>query len=255
VTAATGATGNLEIHGPLVADIGALATTADTVYNDTNTAVSGNIDLTAALFVDFTFAFSTGSASNSATQREGAVMPSGSTSGASSGAFVQINKTLLGAPAASITISGIPGTYNNLYLTFNGASDQATGSELVNIQFNADTGANYNIETLAFNGTSAASSSAAAGATALQPTTISGTTSPAGTPGPLRMEIFTYAGTTFWKDMVYQAGQNAAGTSGAMQAYNGWGEWKSTAAITSIKIFPSAGNFITGSVAILYGEN
>lgn len=75
-TATTGATGNLEIHGPLALDLGALTTTADSIFVDTNTAVSSNIDLTAALFVDFTIAFSTNAVTaNIFTQRSGGVMP------------------------------------------------------------------------------------------------------------------------------------------------------------------------------------
>lgn len=73
---ATGATGTLEVHGPLSIDLGALTTTADSIFNDVNTAVSGTIDLTAALFVDFTVTFSTNAAgANSMTQRSGGVMP------------------------------------------------------------------------------------------------------------------------------------------------------------------------------------
>lgn len=78
-TAATGATGNFEVHGPLIVDLGTLTTSADSVFVDTNTAVSSNIDLTAALFVDFTVATSTGSASNAITQRVGSVMPDSAT--------------------------------------------------------------------------------------------------------------------------------------------------------------------------------
>lgn len=72
---ATGATGTLEVHGPLSIDLGALSTSADSIFNDVNTAASGTIDLTAALFVDFTVTTSTGSASNSITQRSGGIMP------------------------------------------------------------------------------------------------------------------------------------------------------------------------------------
>jgi len=80
--ATAGSTGNLEIHSPLNVTLGASQTGALTSYNDTNTAVSGNIDLTAALFVDFTVAFSTNAATaNTCTQREGDVLPSGSTAG------------------------------------------------------------------------------------------------------------------------------------------------------------------------------
>lgn len=80
-TATTGTTGNLEIHGPLAVDLGALTTTADSIFVDTNTAVSSNIDLTAALFVDFTIAFSTNAVTpNTFTQRSGGVMPFAATS-------------------------------------------------------------------------------------------------------------------------------------------------------------------------------
>lgn len=88
-TATAGASGNLEIHGPLSVDLGALTTTADSIFNDVNTAVSGNIDLTAALFVDFTVATSTGSASNSITQRQGGIMPFAATAAPVTSVFNQ----------------------------------------------------------------------------------------------------------------------------------------------------------------------
>lgn len=75
LTVATGASGTLEIHGSVIADIGSLTTSSDTVYNDTNTTVSSTINLTGPLYVDFTFAFSSSSSSNVATQRAGAVIP------------------------------------------------------------------------------------------------------------------------------------------------------------------------------------
>lgn len=74
-TATTGATGNLEAHGLLSVDLGATTTTADSIFNDITTAVSANIDLTAALFVDFTVAESTASTTVTITQRLGAVIP------------------------------------------------------------------------------------------------------------------------------------------------------------------------------------
>lgn len=89
-TATTGATGNLEIHGPVSVDLGALTTTADSIFNDTNTAVSSNIDLTAALFVDFTVAFSTNAATaNTFTQRSSGVMPFAATAAPVTSVFTQ----------------------------------------------------------------------------------------------------------------------------------------------------------------------
>ena len=113
-TATTGATGNLEIHGPVSVDLGALTTTADSIFVDTNTAVSSNIDLTAALFVDFTVTTSTGSASNAITQRAGGVMPFAATA-----APVTSVNTLTGAVALFAT-NAQTATYQALAADFTG---------------------------------------------------------------------------------------------------------------------------------------
>lgn len=112
-TAATGATGNLETHGLLNVDLSTSPTAADAVFGDTNTAVSSNIDLTAALFLDWTVAFSTNAAgANTCTQREGVVSPGGSTSGGGSGGGA--------GPGASAYNSGTQNINNTTAaLTFN----------------------------------------------------------------------------------------------------------------------------------------
>jgi hypothetical protein len=86
-TATAGATGNLWVHGApgLTVDIGALPGSAATPYTDLNTAVSSNIDLTAALFLDFTVATSTGNAGNSFTQDIAEVLPQGAGGGGGGG--------------------------------------------------------------------------------------------------------------------------------------------------------------------------
>lgn len=73
VTSATGTTGNLVLKGDLTLDTGAAVSTPDVVVADSNIAVSANIDLTAALFIDFTVAQSVAGASNSYTQMLGMV--------------------------------------------------------------------------------------------------------------------------------------------------------------------------------------
>lgn len=77
-TSATGGSGTLIAHGPLAVDIGALASVAAVVYNDTNTTVSSTINLAAALFIDFTVATSAGSALNSFTQQLATIEPASS---------------------------------------------------------------------------------------------------------------------------------------------------------------------------------
>jgi hypothetical protein len=114
VTAATGATGNLEVHGRSSVDLGSAISTAATVYNDISTAVSSNIDLTAALFVDFTIKFSTNAATaNIFIQRSGVVSPGGSTSGGGGGSGPSITQG---------TFASLPGTCttNDLYYQTDG---------------------------------------------------------------------------------------------------------------------------------------
>lgn len=68
-TQTAGASAAFEAHGNLTIDISALATAAEGVYADGNTATVGTIDSTAALFLQVTGAFSAASASNSMTHR------------------------------------------------------------------------------------------------------------------------------------------------------------------------------------------
>jgi len=76
-TVTTGASGTIEAHGLSYAVLGttATATLSTTATGDireaNNVAPSSAVDLTAQLFLQFTIAFSTGSASNSCTQRHG----------------------------------------------------------------------------------------------------------------------------------------------------------------------------------------
>lgn len=183
------------------------------------------------------------------------VADSFSGNGGSGGGLTLIAKQTLAAPAASFTFTNIPGTYTNLVLVVTAASDQATQFENTIVQFNSDTGANYNNQLTTGVGTTAPASFSSASNTSITPNTLPGSTSPAGTVGALQMRILNYAGTTVWKEVLYDAGQTRDGLATTMQSYNGWGEWKSTAAITSVKFAPAAGNLIIGSQAVLYGEN
>lgn len=251
VTATTGATGNLEVHGPVTVDLAALTTNADTVFGDTNTAVSGNIDLTAALFVDWTIAFSAASASNTMTQRQGIVSPGGPSGGGGggSGAVTQISKQVLAAPAASITFNAIAGTFNSLYFTYQGRGDTAAATAGINLTFNADGGANYDDADQNTN-----ANSLVAAQTAIACCIITAANNTAGAAGAGTCTIPNYAATTFWKNMECGTGGRLS-TAPVHYTSKNSGQWRNTAAITSITLTASAGNFIAGTTVILYGVN
>jgi len=69
-TQTAGASAAFEAHGNLTIDVAALATAAEAVFADNNTATVGTIDSTAQLFLQHTIAFSAASGSNSATDRQ-----------------------------------------------------------------------------------------------------------------------------------------------------------------------------------------
>lgn len=182
----------------------------------------------------------------------------GSSSG--SGAMTQITKTVLGSPAANFTFSGIPATSNNLLITLDAASAGAVNNESVYIQFNADTGANYNFQQgILENTTFSGFNTAGVAGTANQGcVTIAGTSSPANESSPVQISIMNYAGTTFRKHALCTWGNNGADVSGSNSnnLSNAIVTWRNTAAITSIKLaIVSGNNFATGSTAILYGIN
>jgi hypothetical protein len=66
--------------------------------------------------------------------------------------------------------------------------------------------------------------------------------------------VFDYRGTTFFK--TYTAIGGITHNTGSNQSLFGGkgGLWRSTAAITSVKVLLSAGNFVNGSVVSLYGH-
>lgn len=72
-TQTAGASAAFETHGQFLIDLGALTSTSDTVYADTNAATVSSIDSTAQLFLQITYAYSAGSTSNSVSQRQSVV--------------------------------------------------------------------------------------------------------------------------------------------------------------------------------------
>jgi hypothetical protein len=102
-TVSSGASGTLIAHGPLAIDLGALSTAADSIFNDQNTAASSAINLTGALYVDFTVATSAGNAGNSFTQQIGTFEPA-----SAQGATGSVGAT--GPTGAAGTVTSVTGS-------------------------------------------------------------------------------------------------------------------------------------------------
>lgn len=188
----------------------------------------------------------------SATQRNLDTGASGNVQYLYDGRVYKIAETVLGSPAANITFSSIPGTYRHLLILWQGACSNVSGALTLQCQFNADTTTNYDWIQNTFGGTGiAASADSGTGGALIDCGAVGGTTSTGTTGG--RIEIHNYAATTLQKTLLALSTVKNANTAGNIFWKASGGHWRSTAAITSVKVFPSAGNLITGTTMTLYG--
>ena len=150
-------------------------------------------------------------------------------------------ETVTGSAASSITfnLTGISG-YTDLVIVAVCTSDTG-GSRALYMQYNSDTGANYSQTYLNGDGTTAASGR---GSNANQIAELLSITP--SNPAQVNISIQNYSNTTTFKTSL------ARGTS-TNQTAASVGLWRSTAAITSVKLYPSSGNFNIGSTFSLYG--
>ena len=160
--------------------------------------------------------------------------------------YEPIATTTLGSAAASITLSSIPATYTDLRLVI---VARGTTADNCSIQFNNDTGTNYSETGLQGNG-SAAASWRRTNVAYIRLTNAAGLPTAANTFLMNTYDIFNYAGSTYKTVLgVNSNDQNGSGDSGRLA-----GLWRSTSAITSIKIFTNFGaDFTIGTTATLYG--
>ena len=158
--------------------------------------------------------------------------------------YIPIATQTLGANAASITFSSIPGTYTDLRLVL---TCTTSAGDAVAVQFNGDTGTNYSITILEGSGTSASSSKTTSGIKIILNNIAATSTT---IPSTHSVDVFSYASSTN-KTLLATSSldQNGSGEVGLVV-----GLWRSTAAITSINLLTNGGNnFATGTIATLWG--
>lgn len=142
----------------------------------------------------------------------------------------------LASSAANYTFSSIPSTYTDLMLVINAIHSQW---EVFYMRFNDDTGSNYSWTYTLGNGSSVETyryTNQNALSTGLRQVGVA----------PNIFQIMNYSNTTTYKTVIGRA--NASDNQVRMNA----GVWRSTSAITSIKI-ETGGNFSAGTMFTLYG--
>lgn len=159
--------------------------------------------------------------------------------------------TVLGADG-SITFSSIPGTYRHLRMIVSGRSARATlTSDNIAIRFNADTAANYDSQALEAYGATVVGSELL-GVSSLRVGAFPAAGAAAELSGSIVIDIPGYAGAL--NKSFTSLNQFRLGTaSGDMRLGHRAGQWRNTAAITTIALFGENANLLAGTVATLYG--
>lgn len=152
--------------------------------------------------------------------------------------YTPIATQTIGSPAASVTFSSIPGTYTDLVLV--AAGTLTSGTDNIALQFNGDTATNYSVTYILGDGSSASSSRSSNIANA-------GRCAMGTSPSSAIYSINNYANTTTYKTVIGRGGMASYGVDARVSL------WRSTAAITSILVYPTTYTFNSGTVLTLYG--
>jgi hypothetical protein len=166
--------------------------------------------------------------------------------------YESIATVTVGAGGSStITFSSIPSTYNHLQLRYIAKTDRADTDDVVLMQFNSDTGANYSWHGLAGTGSIAGAN---AGSSQSRIEIKWGSTGNSGASNIFAsavIDILDYKDTNKYKTTRTLQGVDLNGSG---QIYFSSGNWRSTSAITSIVLDQQYGsNFTQYSSFALYG--
>lgn len=163
--------------------------------------------------------------------------------------FYQIATTTLATTTASIEFTGIPSTYTHLQVRGILRGSSASTDLNVEVQFNSDTSTNYSIHGLYGTG-SAAVSYQDLSSTFARTARIPAASSSASMFGAMVTDILDYANTSKYKTMRTITGNDQNGSG---LVFVNSSHWRSTSAITSIKLYPATGSFVQYSSLALYG--
>lgn len=163
--------------------------------------------------------------------------------------YALIEARTLTTSTASVTFSSIPGTYTDLVLVTSLRNVAGTsGDQSLDLEVNGDTATNYSFTQLYGNGTLASSNRVSSTTDYSSAGRVADGGTASGTFSVNITNLLDYSNATTYKTFISR--QNTAGNYVVISA----GLWRSTSAITSIKLTDNSGsNFASGSTFKLYG--
>ena len=154
--------------------------------------------------------------------------------------YEPIATSTLGSPSSSVTFSSIPQTYTDLVLIYTGVVDST--SQYFQVQLNGDTTTNYSYTVISYDGSAVTSFRQSSDGL------LFGTTTSATLQQGEIMHFMNYSNTSTYKTTLSRF------SSTLYQVWTHVGMWRKTEAITSIKLYTTAGaNFKADATFTLYG--
>ena len=168
--------------------------------------------------------------------------------------LIKIGTVTVGVGGQStIQFTGIPQTYQDLFIIANLRTSRSNFIDAASLYFNADTtAANYNLRRTWSTTSGTAVSTSSFNTYFEELAFISASTAPAGNFGTTYFYIGNYANTTMVKSVISRSG--FSGTSSASASWGGL-YWNQTAGISTITIVGIGGNFQQHSTATLYATS
>ena len=164
--------------------------------------------------------------------------------------FVSIATSSVGSGgASSISFTPIPSTYKHLQVRGIMRDTRATNPDSLLLTFNSDSGTNYSYHYLNGDG-SITDSVGAASANYIFLSRFAGANQTANAFGGIVIDILEYANANNYKTTRSIGGYDANGV-GAVKLDSG--NWRNTAAITSLTLTPANTSFVQYSSFALYG--
>jgi hypothetical protein len=164
---------------------------------------------------------------------------------------IPLATTTLSSAVSSVTFSSINGSYTDLVVVANALGNVGNPTDYgIGLQVNGDTGSNYSDTWLYGNGTSAVSTRRTNSTLIMdiQGAGYLSTTSP----NLCIIHLLNYSNTTTYKTILSR-GNNPSGGGGTASTETCVGLWRSTSAITSVKVICQNGSFGSNSTFTLYG--
>lgn len=179
-----------------------------------------------------------------------------STTGGSPTVIAPTHEVVLTSTATSVRLpasGSLASTSRNIRIVGQARGNPATPHCQVNLQLNGDTGNRYDYIEEAWQGTGVFFTTGFA-TSFVRCIYVDGAGSPANYAAMFNIDIANYAGTTFYKSIHARSGEAQAASSGNYYGREIRATWRSTAAVTSILLYPNSGSFLAGSVFSLYLE-